>query len=251
ALRDAFAAGTLALRGEMVLIHGNPEATAQGRRYTSGGEDLNRVFNGAKRPGCSEARRAEELRPLLETLDAALDLHTASAPTAPFAVALGGAPSLALARKLGLGRVTYGWESRSDVGDGSVLAVVADRGGPAVAVECGQHEAEGARLLARRVTARFLRAVGSLGAVPGEAEADLPEASLLAIEGTLPKPAGSFRFARKMVAFERLEAGAILGHADGAPVRVPESLGGTYALLPNDRVPVGVPVVYFARRVAE
>ncbi|MEM1417009.1 MAG: succinylglutamate desuccinylase/aspartoacylase family protein [Myxococcota bacterium] len=252
ALKAAFAAGTLPLRGELVLIHGNPAASGEGRRYTRGGEDLNRAFAAPQDPRSVEARRAAELRPLLETLDAAIDLHSASAPTAPFAVALGGDASLTLARRLGLGRVTCGWERRSDVGEGSALGVVASRGGPAIAVECGQHDDQGARVLARRVTACFLREVGSLGALAGQSEPPRPEeASLLTIAGTLPKPTSSFRFARPVVAFEQLRAGAILGHADGAPVRVPESLDGTYALLPNDRVPVGVPVVYFARRVAE
>ncbi len=245
ALLEAASAGTLPLAGgTLVLIHGNLEATRLGVRYTPTGYDLNRICDLGFRDRLEEGRwgyehrRALELAPLLDDLDAAIDLHSASAPTVPFAVALPGAEELA--RTLGVRWVTHGWHEASDIAGGVALARVASRGKPAAAVECGQHLDREAPLVAWAITTRFLRGLG----LWTEAVEDGNEARLLRVFASLPKPSAQFRFVRPIDGFERVVEGQLLGRDEISEMRCPAE---GYAVLPNDDVPVGKNVLYLAR----
>lgn len=245
ALLEAATAGTLPLGGgTLVLIHGNLEATRLGVRYTPTGYDLNRICNLVFRDRLSEDRwgyehrRALELAPLLDDLDAAIDLHSASAPTVPFAVALPGAEELA--QTLGVRWVTHSWHEASDIADGVALARVASRGKPAAAVECGQHRDRAAPRVAWTITTRFLR---GLGLWTEEVEAG-EEARLLRVFASIPKPSAGFHFVRPIGGFERVREGQLLGRDGAMELRCPSD---GYAVLPNDAVPVGKNVLYLAR----
>ncbi len=245
ALHEAAMRGTLPLAaGTLVLIHGNLEATQLGVRYTPTGYDLNRICNLAFRATLPQSRwgyehrRALELAPLLDDLDAAIDLHSAGAPTVPFAVALPGAEELS--RTLGVRWVTHAWHEASDIADGVALARVASRGKPAAAVECGQHHDRQAPRVAWAITARFLRSLELWDepVEPGE------RGRLLRIFASLPKPSAEFRFVRPLQGFERVREGQLLGRDRSSELRSPAD---GYAVLPNDAVPVGKNVVYLAR----
>ena len=248
-------AGTLAFTGgTLVLVHGNLEATRLGVRYTPDGYDLNRICDLAFMETLPEAEwgyehhRARALHPLLCALDAGLDLHSAHAPTEPFAIALEG--SLEVARQLGVDWVTHGWEEASDVGSGVALARVSERGRPAVAVECGGHgelaQAEGPAVrgtpeqVAIAVVPRFLRA---LGLWEGPAPSAERPPRVLRVHSILGKPSRAFRFLRPLRGFERLEAGQPLGSDREREVRCPIDC---VALMPNDEVPLGKPYLYLA-----
>lgn len=229
--------GELPLRaGTLVLIHGNLDA--EGTRHTEGGVDLNRVFDLAFRDRLPEAEWAPEhhralaLAPLLDELDAAIDLHSASAPTEPFAIAMQG--GVEVARQLGLRFVTHGWEVVSDIGAGVAVARVSGRGRPAMGVECGSHADASALQTAQRVVRGFL---GALGLLDEQAGGEAP--SVLEVFASVPRPHAEFRFARPLRGFSALDEGELIGPDVRAPRRC-------IALLPNDDVEPGKPCVYLA-----
>lgn len=245
ALVERARSGTLALgEGTLILIHGNLEATRLGVRYTPDGYDINRIFNLKFRETLDESEwgyehhRALELTPLLDDVDGAIDIHSATAPTVPFAVALPG--SLEIAKQIGVQWVTHGWDDVSDIADGVALARVASRRKPAVAVECGQHGESTTTEVALAVIARFMKALGMWSAPvdPGF------ECRVLQVFAALPKPSDEFRFVKPIRGFEELSEGQLLGKDDAGEMRSP---GKGFALLPNDGVPLYKNVVYIAR----
>lgn len=75
--------GSIASAVPVTVVVGNPEAAKRGERLIE--EDLNRVFTFDRPAQSHERRRAEELRPILDTADYVLDLHQTQTPTAcPF-----------------------------------------------------------------------------------------------------------------------------------------------------------------------
>ena len=231
--------------GTLVLIHGNVQAWSEGQRYTETGYDLNRICNLKFREKLPEEKwgyehhRALELVPLLQDLDGAVDLHSASSPTEPFAVALPGA--IELARKLGVRWVTTNWEEASDIADGVALARVAERGVPVAAVECGQHSDETAPDVGWSVVARYL---GAIGLWNEELEPIDEQPRVLRIFVALPKKTEDFSFVKPLRGFERITEGQLIGRDGTIEMRSPAD---AFAVLPNDAVPLRKNVVYLAR----
>ena len=230
--------------GTLLLIHGNVQAWSEGQRYTETGYDLNRICDLRFADALAEAEwgyehhRAVELVPLLRELDGAVDLHSASSPTEPFAVALPGA--LEMACRLGLRWVTYNWDEASDIADGVALARVAERGKPVAAVECGQHRDPAAADVGWSVVARYLRALGRWN----EPMEDVEPPRVLRVFLALPKKTEEFRFVKPLKGFEKIEEGQLIGRDGTIEMRAPAE---AYAVLPNDTVPVRKNVVYLAR----
>src|SRR5690606_34569313 len=108
----------------------------------------------------AEHYRALELRPLLDDLDIAIDLHSASAPTPPFGIVSSVPESAQLARLLGLPYLTHGWEGPGQLGDRVLLHMLTQRGKPSIAVECGQNEDPRAADRAYQTARHFLVATG-------------------------------------------------------------------------------------------
>ena len=241
--RVAETGGLPVAAGTIVLVHGNPAATEQGRRFTEGGEDINRILDYrfverlAREAWTPEHHRALALRPVLEELDALLDLHSATEETPPFGIVNDVPASLELARRCGVRAVTRVW---SDVRDCVTIGVLARRGRPGVSVECGQHEAEAAVAEAVDIALRFLRATGAAsgGAPPAG------DAMLLEVTDVLRKPSAGFRFASAIRGLDELPAGHLVGRDGTIEMRVTDP---AIALLPNDTVAVGEDLVYLAR----
>lgn len=140
--------------------------------------NLNRIWSPQWLDGdeqSPELRRARELRPVLDAADYVLDIHSTRAPVQPFWVypemdrntalaAAVGAPAVQLVmpagRFPGTGVLNYGRH-----GDPA-----SDSGG-ALVVECGQHFAQSAALLATDVTLRFLAHLGLIDAPANSAPA--------------------------------------------------------------------------------
>ena len=245
-LRDEVERGALApSAGTWVLIHGNPEATGEVTRHTRGGADLNRLFDYAFERDLPRSRwspeheRAHALRPILEDLDALLDLHSASWPTPPFAIINEVPEAAALARRLGFDFVTQGWSGPGLLMEKVTIGVMQRRGRPGVSVECGQHRGEGTVDAAWDCTLRFLRAAGVL---EGEAPEGAP--TFLEIMEIISRPSPGFRFTRTLRGLERLEAGDVFAADRVAELR---TRAPCYVLLPNDTVEVGCDMVFLAR----
>lgn len=132
-------------------------------------EDMNRVWSPSLLEGARqsvELRRARELRPLFDTADLLLDLHSMQHESPPLTLCGRTARGRALARSLG----EPGWV----VADAGHLAGprlidygrFSDPDGRATAilVECGQHWNPRSAEFALRVTARFLANTGTVAA---------------------------------------------------------------------------------------
>lgn len=237
--------------GTLYLVHGNPLATEEQRRYTRDGVDLNRVFDyrfvDELAPSLweREHHRAIELRPVFEGIDAVLDLHSATAPTPPFAIASRVAASEPFALALGLEYVTFGWDGPGMLGEQVLLSQLTRRELPGVAVECGQHDASDAPLVAYRVARRALAYFG-MAEPPSDPRPQAPPRRLL-IRAAVKRPSVSFRFERRINGMERLQPGTTIGHDDHLVLSVHNAC---YAVMPNDQVAVGDDMLYLAEELA-
>ena len=237
--------------GTLVLIHGNPAASKEGTRHTENGTDLNRLFsysfaeNLPKERWASEHHRALELRPILLELDAALDLHSASAPTPPFGIVSTVPESRPLGRELGLPYLTHGWEGPGLLGDRVLLNVLTKRNKPSFAVECGQHDDPQSSQRAHDTAAHFLVATGILAP---QAATSLPSqpAVELNIVDAVKKPSPGFEFSGRLFGLQQIPAGAIVGSDANLEIR---SKRPSYAIMPNASVEVGQDMLYLAHQV--
>lgn len=188
--------------------------------------NLNRIWSpewldgGEQSP---ELRRARELRPVLDAADYVLDIHSTRAPVQPFWVypemdrntalaAAVGAPAVQLVmpagRFPGTGVLNYGRH-----GDPA-----SDSGG-ALVVECGQHFAQSAALLATDVTLRFLAHLGLIDAPANSAPA-APAQPFRLLEVHMVK-SEDFTFTRPLLGFEVFNKGELIAINAGEEIRSP------------------------------
>jgi len=154
-LTDRIDRGELKLRGRLVMLTGNVEACARGVRLID--EDMNRLWTRTRidrlrsisLDACASAEEREVWslsRELDRALDEAtwtplpvvIDLHTASAPSVPFAVARNTLDHAALFRGLPI-PIIAGLEEALG---GLLLGHAFDRGARTLAIETGPHESE-------------------------------------------------------------------------------------------------------------
>jgi predicted deacylase len=203
----------------------NPDAS----RFVD--QDFNRVWTSAVLDDASrdssELRRARQMRPVIDTVDFLLDLHSMHERSAPLSVCGPLEKGIALARKLG----TPSWII-SDEGhpEGRRMRDYDGFGDPdspknALLIECGQHWEAAAVDVAKDVTARFLVLHGIIEAsdLPADWHQRQPAASRV-VRVTEPVVASSmdFRFAGNYTGLETFsEAGSVIGWRDGEPVKTP------------------------------
>ncbi|MFY3703238.1 succinylglutamate desuccinylase [Achromobacter dolens] len=188
--------------------------------------NLNRIWSPEWLDGSEqspELRRARELRPVLDAADYVLDIHSTRAPVQPFWVypemdrntalaAAVGAPAVQLVmpagRFPGTGVLNYGRH-----GDPA-----SDSGG-ALVVECGQHFAQSAALLATDVTLRFLAHLGLIDAPANSAPA-APAQPFRLLEVHMVK-SEDFTFTRPLLGFEVFNKGELIAINAGEEIRSP------------------------------
>ena len=239
--------------GTLTLVHGNPPASELQERHTRGGVDLNRQFDYRfvddipTHHWTYEHCRALELRPLLESVDVVLDLHSTTAPAPAFAIASPLPASLELAHALGLQYVTQGWESPGLLGDRVLIAPLTRRGLPGVSIECGQHAERPAVDVAYACLRRCLEYLGMIAARSAERPWVAPPvapSTHLWITAAVKRPSSSFRFARPLASMYQLRAGELIGSDE---VLALSAQCHCYVIMPNDAVPVGEDMLYIAR----
>jgi len=194
-------------------------------------QDFNRVWTASvlddMSRDSSELRRARAMRPVIDTVDLLLDLHSMHEKSRALIVSGPLDKGIALARALGAPADIIVDEGHPE---GRRMRDYADFGDPASArnallIECGQHWETVAVDVARDSAARFLLNAGIV------AEADLPAgwlrplpAAQRVIRVTEPVVASSmdFRFAGPYTGLETFdEAGAVIGWRDGQAVVTP------------------------------
>lgn len=254
-LAAAHARGDLPLvRGEVVLIHGNPAATRAGRRGSGAGTDLNRLFDfrfATEIPESEwvyEHHRAIALRPVLEACDAMLDLHSAGRPTPAFAIADDDPRSLELAQLVGIDWVITRWSGPGSIAERTTLGMFRRLRRPGVVVECGSHEAPETRAKARAASRRMLRALGLVDGPPLPSPDPSHRPTEVHVFDAAVKTDSAFRFQHALRGFDRLDPGEILGGTPDQPSAVRSPDEACWAVLPNGDVPVGKELVYFGRR---
>lgn len=236
------------ITGTVFLIHGNPAATEIGLRHTKGGADLNRLFafefveRLPQSKWSSEHHRALELQPVLAALDAVLDLHSATAPTPPFAIASSVAESTTLGRRLGLPYLTHGWEGPGLLGNRVLLQALTQNNKPSLAIECGQHDAPGTLEQAYECALHFLVACDNIDAVKAPALPQEPVVELDIVDA-VKKPSADFRFDQRLVGLQRLDAYDVVGSDANLEIRCKRP---GYVIMPNSSVEVGKDMLYLA-----
>ena len=243
-LRDAQAGQLGQIAGTLILIHGNPEATRQNRRFSKGGHDLNRLLDYAflydlpRSNWAPEHHRALALRPILESVHAAVDLHSTASPSPPFVIVTPMDASLELAKELGVSYITVGWENPGLVNNRVLVGFMLHNNRPALCIECGCHDDPQAATVAYQGARAFLQAMELIAGPPAEA----PQAiALIRITDVLTKPSPEFRFHEPLTGMARLAAGQTLGEDNNLEFRMKKDC---FALMPNDQVPVGIDMLY-------
>jgi hypothetical protein len=175
----------------------------------------------------SELVRAREMRPVIDTVDALLDLHSMHEKSAPLIVAGPLQKGIDLAVQLGTPATVICDEGHPE---GRRMRDYEGFGEPhstknALLIECGQHWEPAAVSVARDTTARFLLLAGVVD------EADLPASWIVPLPSqqhivrvTQPVVATSmdFRFAAPYTGLEIFpDAGTVIGWSDGAAVVTP------------------------------
>lgn len=248
-------------RGKLTLAFANVEAyrrfdpaNPDASRFTD--QDFNRVWSSAVLDDLSrdsiELRRARQMRPVVDTVDFLLDLHSMHERCPPLAVSGPLAKGIALARQLG----TPEWIV-TDEGhpEGRRLRDYGDFANPqspkaALLIECGQHWASGSIDVARDAVARFLVLHGIVEAqdVPAEWNRQSPATSrVVCVTEPVVATSMNFRFADDYTGLEMFpEAGTVIGWCDGEPIGTPYA--DCLLIMPSLRqLRPGVTVVRFGR----
>lgn len=223
-------------RGRLTLSFANVQAYARfdpahpdRSRYVDG--DFNRVWMASVLDDRSrrsvELDRARAMRPVIDTVDFLLDLHSMHEKSEPLIVAGPLDKGAELAVKLGAPATVIRDEGHPE---GRRMRDYEGFGEPgsarnALLIECGQHWEQRAVHVARDCTARFLLLCGVID------ESDLPPGwiaplprRMTVVRVTEPVVAKSmdFRFAGDYTGLETFaEAGTVIGWSDGEPVVTP------------------------------
>lgn len=253
ALDRLLRAGIRPKQGKLTLAFANVAAyerfdSSQPHRWRCVDEDFNRVWNAATLGGprnSVELTRARELRPLIDTVDALLDLHSMTAPSPPLALVGLHDKSLTLARQVGLPEIVVRDPGHADgtrmrdygaFGDPSAAAV-------ALLVECGQHWLRATADFAYDVTTRFL---ATTGIIDGPTAPRATAQRLLDVTHVITATSDHFAFVEHFQGLAVLaKAGTVVAHDGGIAVRTPYD--DCVITMPSTRVGPGQTAVRFGR----
>lgn len=184
--------------GRVFVIFGNPEAIKRGVRQVE--ENLNRCFFPNRKATSLEARRAQEVLPILDQASAALDLHaTRSASSVPFIIVAGA--GLSLARQLNFPILSTGWNILEPGGTDGYMA---SEGKIGICAECGSigDEGQGVHIATQTIT-DFLILRGHTTGAPSKSTSK----RIVEVQQKVYRETNDFRFLKNFTDFERLPAG--------------------------------------------
>jgi len=219
-------------------------------------EDFNRLWGAATLDGkrqSVELARARALRPLVDSVDLLLDLHSMQQASPALMLAGLTDKSLALARRVGVPGVIV-----RDAGHaaGPRMRDYADFGDPAstktaLLVECGQHWESRTAETARDTTWRFLAASGVLA--PAEAAAILKRPAapqrVVTVTDAVTIAGDRFDFADDYRGMEIIpRAGTLIAHDGGKEIRTPYD--DCVLIMPSRRLQRGQTAVRLGRFTA-
>lgn len=247
-------------RGKLTVAFVNPDAylrfdPAHPTKTRFVDEDMNRVWDRATLEGprsSVELARARAIRPLLDTADLLLDIHSMSNPVEPLMLAGACDKGVALARRVGTPAsivVDAGHAAGARMRDYGFFAEPGDARA-ALLLEAGQHWAAGTLPVAQEAFDRFLVAAGSLALqdVPAAHRAPPPPQRIIQVTETVTVQGKSFSFVEPYLGMEEIAAaGTVLGHDDGVPVVTPYD--NCILIMPSRRLSAGQTAVRLGRVV--
>jgi predicted deacylase len=251
ALDRLLRAGIRPKQGKLTLAFANVTAyhrfdPSQPHRSRCVDEDFNRVWNTVTLDGprnSVELARARELRPLIDTVDVLLDLHSMTALSPPLALIGLHDKSLTLARRVGLPEIVMRDPGHAEgtrlrdygaFGDPSAAAV-------ALLVECGQHWLRATADFAYDIMLRFL---ATTGIIDGPAAPPAAAQRLLDVTHVITATGDNFAFVEHFqgLAIVR-KAGTTVAHDDGVKISTPYD--DCVIIMPSTRVGPGQTAVRF------
>ena len=261
ALDTLFRAGIRPRRGRLTLAFNNVAAYREfdprypvASRYID--EDFNRLWHPDTLDGTRrslELERARALRPVVESADFLLDLHSMQYATAPLMLAGLLERSRELARRIGIPELIM-----CDAGHaaGPRMRDYGGFGDPgssktALLVECGQHWERRSAQVATDVMLRFLIATGAMirddVAALGEADfAAQPRQRVIEVTEAVTITGDAFDFAGDFRGLEVLpEKGTLIGRDGGRDVRTPYD--NCVLIMPSRRLVRGQTAVRLGR----
>jgi predicted deacylase len=251
ALDRLLRAGIRPKQGKLTLAFANVAAyqrfdSSQPHRSRCVDEDFNRVWNTVTLDGprnSAELARARELRPLIESVDALLDLHSMTAPSPPLALVGMQDKSLILARQVGMPEIVMRDPGHAEgtrlrdygaFGDPSAAAV-------ALLVECGQHWLRATVDFAYDITLRFL---ATTGIIDGPTAPHASAQRLLDVTHVITATSDHFAFVRYFEGLATVpKAGTTIAVDGGVAISTPYD--DCVIIMPSTRAGPGQTAVRF------
>ncbi|MGI9488588.1 MAG: succinylglutamate desuccinylase [Geminicoccaceae bacterium] len=244
---------SLAFANVQAFIRFDP-AQPKASRYLD--QDFNRLWDEARLDSMERSReldRARELRPLIESADWLLDLHSMQHAAEPLVLAGLAAKGLDLAQAMGYPRLIVtdgGHRNGARMRD---FGAFADPGRPntAMLVECGQHWARSSIDIAITSCRQFLAAIdmveptllGRLGRAPKAG----PQ-QVIQVTDAMTVKSGPFRFSRTIRGLDVIpKAGTVIAFDGDQPVATPYD--NCVLIMPSKRLTRGLTAVRLGRFV--
>lgn len=219
-------------------------------------EDMNRVWSPDKLEGprdTVELRRARALRPVVDTVDYLLDIHSMQRLSAPLTLAGMTQKGRKLGRAIGVPAYVV-----SDEGHQAGVRLrdyggFADEASPKVAalVECGQHWRRETAEAAVETALRFLLCLDAVerDVLLPHLKADAPPPqTFIEVTHAVTIAREPFVFAQEFQGLEVIEkAGTVIAHDGGEPVRTPYDR--CVLVMPSQRLSKGLTAVRLGRFV--
>jgi predicted deacylase len=226
-----FERGVRPLKGKLTLSFANVAAfeafdPARPSESRFVDEDFNRLWDEATLEGprdSVELRRARELRPVVDTVDLLLDIHSMQHRTPPLMMAGMTGKAVALARQVAIPELIV-----CDAGHAAGRRMRDYRGfgdetSPrnALLIECGQHWERRSAEVAIETTYRFLAATGTIDATQAPS-APAPPQRVIEVTDAVTVSSDRFRFAAPYRGLEVIpQAGTAIAHDGETPVLTP------------------------------
>jgi hypothetical protein len=219
-------------------------------------EDFNRVWDIATLDGprrSAELTRAREIRPLIDTVDYLLDIHSMQHATAPLMLAGMQDKGVELAIRTGEPELIVRDQGHAAGRRLRDYAAFDDPASPkaALLVECGQHWAQASYDVARDVTLRFLACLDMLE--PDYAARHLPKRTppkprVIEVTQAVTIETNSFSFVEPFEGLEVIpKANSVIGHDGGREIRSPYD--ECVLIMPSRRLVKGQTAVRLGRFV--
>jgi succinylglutamate desuccinylase len=243
---DLFTGSRTLLRGNLTLVRVNELAIAAERRYIR--YNVNRMFRDEYGPEIDrdayEYTRVQELKPLLQSCDYFLDLHSAPIAQEPFLVAEKQAAGFYA--KLGLPYIIMGWNKFSGGPTGGDGENYANKyGAKAATLESGSHFEKRSDDVAYRTVLSLLSLLGMIEGIEDKASA---AAEIIDMYAVVTKDAADFRYTGEVSNFKRFARNDVFAFQNGQPLAVNED---SFLLIPMvpEETKVHEEVCYLGRRL--